>query len=87
MTKLVTYSRLLGTKRYRNNLLSQTGLDGLIGAMRSTDEVSTALPDLRAVPLGEMQAIAQAALAVMAQRIIPGSPPTPLPPVDFASSI
>lgn len=55
--------------------------------MTSTDEVSTALPDLRAVPLGEMQAIAQEALAEMVQRIIPGSPPTPLPPVDFASSI
>ena len=40
--------------------------------MRSTDEVSTALPDLRAVPLDEI--VAKAALSQVVERVLPGSP-------------
>jgi hypothetical protein len=61
---------LLGTKSYRNDHLALSLL-GANRAMRSTDEVSTALPDLRTVSLAEMPD--PATLDKMVQRTLPGS--------------
>jgi hypothetical protein len=40
--------------------------------MRSTDEVLTALPDLRGVPLAEMPAMRPGTLDAVVQRALPG---------------
>jgi hypothetical protein len=55
--------------------------------MTRTDEVSTALPDLRAVRLDEMPALTQAALDAVVQRVLPGSFRTPALGTAFSSSI
>ena len=48
--------------------------------------VSTGLPDLRAVPLGEMPALPAADLDKIVQRALPGTPAAP-PGTKFGSSI
>jgi hypothetical protein len=55
--------------------------------MTRTDEVSTALPDLRAVRLDEMPALTPIALDQVVQRVLPGSPATPVLGTAFGSSI
>jgi hypothetical protein len=55
--------------------------------MTRTDEVSTALPDLRAVRLDEMPALTPAALDQVVQRVLPGSSVAPALGTAFGSSI
>jgi hypothetical protein len=67
--------------------LTDRALDRLIGAMTRTDEVSTALPDLRAVRLDEMPALTPAALDKVVQRVLPGSSVASVLGTAFGSSI
>jgi hypothetical protein len=69
------------------NAPAEGALDRLIGAMTRTDEVSTALPDLRALRLDEMPALTPAALDQVMQRVLPGSSVTPVFGTAFGSSI
>jgi hypothetical protein len=55
--------------------------------MTPTDEVSTALPDLRAVRLEEMPALPTAALEQVLQRVLSGSCTVPALGTAFGSSI
>ena len=55
--------------------------------MTRTDEVSTALPDLRAVRLDEMPALTPAALNKVVQRVLPGSSVASVLGTAFGSSI
>ncbi len=58
--------------------------------MRSTDEASTvssALLDLREVPLEEMPALRLTTLDNVLQRVLPASPTAPVPVAAFSSSI
>ena len=55
--------------------------------MKRTDEVSTALPDLRAVRLDEMPARTPAALDKVVQRVLPGSSVALALGTAFGSSI
>jgi hypothetical protein len=55
--------------------------------MTPTDEVSTALPDLRAVRLDELPALTPAGLDRVVQRVLPGSSVAPVFGTAFASSI
>jgi FXSXX-COOH protein len=55
--------------------------------MTPTDEVSTALPDLRAVRLDEMPALPTGALDQVVQRVLHGSPMAPALGTAFGSSI
>lgn len=51
------------------------------------DQISTALPDLRAIRLEEMPALPSAALDQVVQRVLRGSPMTPALGTAFGSSI
>jgi hypothetical protein len=55
--------------------------------MTRTDEVSTALPDLRTVRLDEMPALMPVALDKVVQRVLPGSSVAPVLGTAFGSSI
>jgi hypothetical protein len=55
--------------------------------MTRTDEVSTALPDLRAQHLDEMPALTPAALDQVVQRVLPGWSVTPALGTAFSSGI
>jgi len=55
--------------------------------MGSTDQISTALPDLLAVSLEELAALAPLGLDQAVQRVLPESPVAPEPGTAFASSI
>jgi FXSXX-COOH protein len=58
--------------------------------MRPTDEVSavsSALQDLRGVPLAEMPTLKPATLDQALQRILPGSSMAPVPVAAFNSAI
>jgi hypothetical protein len=55
--------------------------------MTPTDEVSTALPDLRTIRLDEMPALTPAALDKVVQRVLPGSSVAPVLGSAFSSSI
>jgi FXSXX-COOH protein len=55
--------------------------------MTLTNEVSTALPDIRAVRLNELAALTPAALDQVMRRVLPGSSATPVLGTAFASSI
>jgi hypothetical protein len=55
--------------------------------MTATKEVSTALPDLRAVRLDEMPALTPAALDKVVQRVLPGSSVAPVLSTSFGSHI
>ncbi|MGI8452044.1 MAG: hypothetical protein ACR2MP_33650 [Streptosporangiaceae bacterium] len=55
--------------------------------MTLTKEVSTALPDLRAIRLDELAALTPAALDKVVQRVLPGTPVAPALGTAFASSI
>jgi FXSXX-COOH protein len=58
--------------------------------MRSTDEasaVSSALQDLRDVPLADMPALEASALDQALQRVLPGSSMAPVPVAAFNSAI
>jgi hypothetical protein len=72
---------------YPENAPAEGALDRLIGAMTRTDEVSTALPDLRALRLDEMPALTPAALDKVVQRVLPGSSVAPALGTAFGSSI
>lgn len=69
------------------NVPAEGALDRLIEAMTRTDEVSTALPDLRTLRLGEMPALTPAALDQVVQRVLPGSSVTSVFGTAFGSSI
>lgn len=91
---MVTLCLPLGTKCDRSTFVSEhffvltdTALDRLTGAMTRTDEVSTALPDLRAVRLDEMPALTPDALDQVVQRVLPGSSVAPVLSTAFGSSI
>jgi hypothetical protein len=69
------------------NVPAEGALDRLIEAMTRTDEVSTALPDLRALRLGDMPALTPAALDQVVQRVLPGPSVAPVLATAFGSSI
>ena len=69
------------------NVPAEGALDRLIEAMTRTDEVSTALPDLRTLRLGEMPALTPATLGQVVQRVLPASSVAPVPGAAFSSSI
>lgn len=86
----MTLCQLLGTKCIRSTRVGVSALPGrdrLIGAMTATDEVSTALPDLRAVRLDEMPALPTAALDQVVRRVLRSSPTAPELGTAFGSSI
>jgi hypothetical protein len=55
--------------------------------MTPTNEVLTALPDLRAVRLDELAALTPADLDEVVQRVLPGPPVAPALGTAFGSSI
>lgn len=58
----------------------------MIGAMKPTDEVRTAVPDFGAVPLEKIPA-APGALNTLVQRVTLGPPAAPARGVAFGSAI
>ena len=66
---------------------TEGAVDSSREAMTRTDEVSTALPDLRAVRLDEMPILTPAALDQVVQRVLPGSTGAQELGTAFASSI
>lgn len=69
------------------NVPAEGTLDRLMKATTRTDEVSTELPDLRALRLSEMPALMPAALDQVVQRVLPGSSLAPVPETSFGSAV